>query len=100
MYIKKQKGKPKMTHILDIKKAVMDVAEIKEEVPSRIVLLFKYPASFKGLSDDLYSFLVREEFKIELKGKTYYPVIQLVGETEDGYYDFTPLVPEFADRLP
>jgi hypothetical protein len=100
LFIKKFKGKPKMTDILDFKNAVKDAAEAQEIVPSRIVLLYKCPKNFKGLSDDLYSFLTREEFKYTLKGKNYFPVIQVVGETEEGFYDFTPLVPEFADRMP
>jgi hypothetical protein len=100
LFIKKMKGKPKMAHVLDLKKAVQNITEPENVLPSRIVLLYKFPSHFKGLSDDLYSFLVREEFKMTLKGKTYYPVIQVVGETEEGFYDFTPLVPEFADRLP
>jgi hypothetical protein len=100
LFIKQFKGKPKMKDILDLKTAVKNISEAQDIVPSRIVLLCKFPKSYSGLSEDLYSFLTREEFKLDLKGKTYYPVIQIVGETAEGYYDFTPLVPEFADRLP
>ncbi|UCH89185.1 MAG: hypothetical protein JSV49_00620 [Thermoplasmata archaeon] len=100
LFIKRNKGKPKLADILDLKKSVQNIAEAHDIVPSRVVLLNKFPGHYNGLSDDLYSFLVREEFKINLRGKTFYPVIQVVGETAEGYYDFTPLVPEFADRLP
>ena len=100
LYIQKYKGRPKMADVLDLKNALSDIAKETGFAPSRVVLLYRYPPNFKGLSEDLYSFLVREEFKIEIKGKEFRPTLQIVGETEEGYYDFTPLVPEFADRLP
>lgn len=100
LFVRKIKGKPKLDHILEVKKSVSDISDACEIIPSRIVLLYKFPEHFNGLSEDLYSFLVKEEFNLNIKGKNYYPVIQVVGETSDGFYDFTPLVPEFADRLP
>jgi hypothetical protein len=100
LFIKKYKGRPKMADILDLKNAMKDIAEAEGMAPSRIVMLYKYPSNFKGLNDDLYSFLTRDEFRLEVKGETCFPIIQVVGETDEGYYDFTPMVPEFAERLP
>lgn len=100
LFIKKYKGIPKMADILDLKNAIKDITDVEQMAPSRIIMLYKYPSNFKGLSDDLYSFLTREEFRLDIKGDTYFPVLQVVGETDEGYYDFTPMVPEFANRLP
>jgi len=100
LYIRSQRKLPSLNDIIRLRKDIASVSESTGIPPSRGVLVVSGIKAYDGLSDDVYAYLIHERFTVRVKGKEYHPNIQVVAETGEGTYDFVPMIPSIAGKLP
>jgi hypothetical protein len=85
------KGEPKLGDFIKLEKKLETVAK-EFMLPDRMIILYRAPKNYNGISDDLYSYLTEKNHFI-LKGGKQIPLkLQLFVE-HAGRYEIIPLLP-------
>ncbi len=83
-------GKPSMADLVRVQKAAAHPGS--DFPPDQIILLYRAPGTYDGLSDDLYTYLTEKVHTIPAGGKESQLKLQVVVEC-DRRYEIIPLLP-------